>query len=479
MHDVPAVTPLLWGIDKLEGSFEIPGYLDQAGELITQLMGLRGEAQLARKPQPHQIGSRTFLVQPKGRKFYELQLTHSDWIMWWTDYEKPGVPPVLVSISSEYLWAVGAAEAVKQVYITLRLAGLDPKGDKCSRVDFMLDYTGRPLEISDMYDIVCSSRKRMPLDGQFLAADETLGRVGQKLRDHGRDPELEQEIRRYFIHRGRAVEMTGIVVALGQPLSWRGYNKTLEIERVSGKWWFHELWRANGWIEDPETGELPQVWRSEFQLRREVITDLEPLLARPLSSFRDVIDHAGAVWLFLTEEWLTFRNRRKDKNVSRCPVRRWWQAVARPALHWDWTQVDPVTRLRNLRSAKRKVLDSMIAGCLAGVAAHQGTVGDIESTVEVWIQSADQILGGEKGETWRQAWGDKARVRAVDYLVSDLRSQLREAVLAGADLPDLGSVLHQWRDELAQESRAKFRLSSGLKEGQLPNGKGAIEHAQG
>lgn len=473
------VKPLLWGIDKLEGSFEVAGYLDNSEDLVKELMAKRGEAQLARKAQPHQIGGRTFLVQPKGRKFYELQLVHADMILWLTDYEKPGVPPVLVSISSEYLWAIGPFEAVKQVYVTLRLAGINPTADKCSRVDLMVDWAGRPLVHRDLYDIVCSSRKRLPLDGQFLAADERVRYIGQRVNEHGRDPDEGLDIRQYSIQKGRQVEMTGIVVALGQPLSWRGYNKSLEIERVSQKWWFLDIWRKNGWVGDPETGELPTVWRSEFQIRREVITDLEPILGRPLSSFRDVIEHAAAIWRFLTEEWLEFRDRKVDKCVTRCPLRRWWRGIQRPSIGLDWDSVDPVERLGNLRAAKRKVLDDMIAGCLAGVAAHQGTVGNLDGTIDGWMESAAQLLAGGELDTWREVWGEKAKARAVDYLVADLRAQLREKILGGGDIPDLAGVLRQWRDELDDKTRVKFRQASGIKEGQLPHGKGAIDGAEG
>lgn len=467
-----SVRPVLFGIDKLEGSYEVDGYMDSAAELLRELIRLKGLSQQERKPQPYQIGSRYFLVQQKGRQFYELTLKHADFILWLTDYEKPGTPPVLVAISSEFLWAVGPLRALQEVEQTLTLLGISPRSNKCSRVDIMLDWVGRPIVFRDIYDIVCSSRKRLPLDGNFLAPDEYKGYVGQKARDYGLHVEDGLEIRSYAIQRARRTELTGLVVALGQPLSWRGYNKLLEIERVSGKRWFFDLWRQNGWGPDPHTGEMPPVFRSEFQLRREVIADLAPILQRPLDSMEDVIEAVPALWRYLTGEWLQFKDRRRDKNVTRCPVRAWWRALQTPDIGVDWQNIDPVERLGRLRRAKRKVLDDMIAGCLAGVAAYQGTAGDLTRTVAEWVEGIEEVLSPEgEAERWLEDWGLKARRRARDYLLADLRDRLTLCLRdPQTRLPDLVQVVKRWQAELPAEKVEEFRERSTIKLGLLSGG---------
>lgn len=475
-----SVRPVLFGIDKLEGSYEVDGYMDRAADLLRQLLTLKAAAQQERKPQPYQIGARYFLVQAKGRQFYELTLRHADFILWLTDYEKRGTPPVLVSISSEFLWAVGPLRALQEVDKTLTLAGISPRSNKCSRVDIMVDWMGRPIVFRDIYDIVCSSRKRLPLDGNFLAPDEYRGHVGQKAREYGVHVEDGLEIRSYAIQKARQTELTGLVVALGQPLSWRGYNKVLEIERVSGKRWFFDLWRQYGWEPDSDTGELPVVFRSEFQLRREVIADLAPILERPLDSMEEVIEAVPALWRYLTGEWLQFKDRRRDRNVTRCPVRAWWRALETPEIGVDWQNIDPVERMGRLRKAKRKVLDDMIAGCLAGVSAHQGTTGDLSRTVAVWTESlAETLAPGGELECLKDDWGLKARKRAMDYLLADLRDLLKETLRnPAAQMPDLVDVIKRWQAQLPKEKADEFKERSMIKRGLL-NGGEEIHHVEG
>ncbi len=49
------------------------------------------------------------------------------------------------------------------------------------------------------------------------------------------------------------------------PISCSIYNKTLEIKQKSGKTWFYDLWRTNGWDETAD------VWRVEFRFKREFL----------------------------------------------------------------------------------------------------------------------------------------------------------------------------------------------------------------
>jgi len=49
------------------------------------------------------------------------------------------------------------------------------------------------------------------------------------------------------------------------PISCSIYNKTLEIKQKSGKTWFYDLWRKNGWDETAD------VWRVEFRFKREFL----------------------------------------------------------------------------------------------------------------------------------------------------------------------------------------------------------------
>ena len=66
-------------------------------------------------------------------------------------------------------------------------------------------------------------------------------------------------------------------------MSARLYNKLLEIA-TSGKDWFLPLWHQAGW-QPSET-----VWRLEFELKREVLTQ------KGLSSFHEVMSNLNGLW---------------------------------------------------------------------------------------------------------------------------------------------------------------------------------------
>src|SRR4029079_7596713 len=65
----------------------------------------------------------------------------------------------------------------------------------------------------------------------------------------------------------RKGEFSGWLIGSGGPISFRLYNKTLEVLK-SNKTFLYKLWKRAGW-----DGEQ-KVWRAEFQFRREVIWQL-------------------------------------------------------------------------------------------------------------------------------------------------------------------------------------------------------------
>ena len=77
---------------------------------------------------------------------------------------------------------------------------------------------------------------------------------------------------------------------MGCIVSARLYNKLLEIV-VSGKDWILPLWQKCGW-------EGGVVWRLEFELKREVLTQ------KGISKLYQVINHLNGLWSYGTTEWL-------------------------------------------------------------------------------------------------------------------------------------------------------------------------------
>lgn len=91
----------------------------------------------------------------------------------------------------------------------------------------------------------------------------------------------------------------------------RVYDKTAEIREASQKTWFHALW--GGVTED--------VWRVEFQVRKDVLKRFS------IRTFADLFDGAGDLMRYLVHEHTTLRVRTDDSNRSRWPLNPLWALV--------------------------------------------------------------------------------------------------------------------------------------------------------
>jgi hypothetical protein len=115
------------------------------------------------------------------------------------------------------------------------------------------------------------------------------------------------------------------------------YDKTREIRQQSQKWWFHDLWQANGWDID----EQPVVWRVEFRFKREVLHELSvegqfegvedafSLLERIPHMWAYAAGHVGGGEDGLPDGWLRLVVPGADSNRSRWVTHAVWTAVQR------------------------------------------------------------------------------------------------------------------------------------------------------
>jgi hypothetical protein len=86
--------------------------------------------------------------------------------------------------------------------------------------------------------------------------------------------------------------------------------------------YLHDLWKATGW-----NGE-DKVWRFEFQLKREVLTQ------KGLGKLTEVLDNLNGLWSYATTEWLrlTLPNE-VDQTRSRWPIHPLWGYLS--SVDWD------------------------------------------------------------------------------------------------------------------------------------------------
>ena len=123
---------------------------------------------------------------------------------------------------------------------------------------------------------------------------------------------------------------TGVSFGPGNELSARLYDKTREIEK-SGKDYMRPLWAMEGW-----RGE--EVWRMEFQVRRE---GLPEAMLGPAS---EALVLCGNLWRYLCAEWLRLAiPSDSDDTRSRWPTHPVWEDLTRL---WDIDpEAPPMTRV--------------------------------------------------------------------------------------------------------------------------------------
>jgi hypothetical protein len=110
------------------------------------------------------------------------------------------------------------------------------------------------------------------------------------------------------------------------PISCSIYNKTLEIKQKSGKTWFYDLWRNNGWDEEAS------VWRVEFRFKREFLHQVG------IEWAYDVLSEMKRLWEYAAgcvaggddgfpDGWLRYVLPNEDSNRSRWPIHPAWVVV--------------------------------------------------------------------------------------------------------------------------------------------------------
>ena len=106
---------------------------------------------------------------------------------------------------------------------------------------------------------------------------------------------------------------TGYQIGKGDLMA-RFYDKREEILHT-GKVWFEDLWREQGW-----DGESP-VTRYELQFRRNILKEFN------VDSPGDLGYQRSELWAYGTEEWITVREPTPDTNRARWPTKRFWRDV--------------------------------------------------------------------------------------------------------------------------------------------------------
>ncbi len=281
--------PLRWGIDSL--------YLTYRGLVLPEVDSrLKALKKLAQSSEAHEqalaqylIGDHIFEVKDKAPKGFAYVLEDGSFRIQISRSSK--LPVAYVKLSSAYLGHVGPTRAEQAAHQMVDALIESPDWPKVSRIDLFADF---------------ASTENMEWNREAWVT-----------RASSVDSYSEGGI------------FTGWVVGKGGIISARLYHKLLHARKI-GADYLLEAWQRVGW-----DGEKP-VWRLEFQLRREVLSQ------HGLASLPDVLNNLNGLWSYATTEWLRLTvPSLDDKTRSRWPIHPLWGYLS--SIDWE-TDGGPLSR---------------------------------------------------------------------------------------------------------------------------------------
>lgn len=351
------------GFDTLEFGLNIDSYELSLRPFLEKFKQLKENAQETGVEKTIFINDVALTVHRTGKRLYPYRLSCDDFIIFFMDKESKTNPPVFVHFLSGYIWSFGLAGAYQNFITWFKSMSDSHIRNQVSRVDICVDTDSVTFKQIDTKGVITRARKK---EDCFVSGEYTNGR-----------------------------RFSGFRIGIGGPLLARIYNKSLEIQK-SGKVWFKQIWLEKGWKEDKE------VWRVEFQLRREVLKEFS------INSIEDLLEKESGLWAYLTHEWLTIRQPSQD-NVSRWKLKRKWRIIQQAGLDYE---ASPLTRELVKQGNMKQLLDQG-AGILLSIAAV-GNHDSIEETAKLFKSWAEIGLN-KKNTSFRE---EKER-RRKKYLLTD------------------------------------------------------------
>lgn len=215
-----------------------------------------------------ELGSERFALRPYGQNPYAYVLSNKAFQVAIGEHIKPNC---YVQFLSEALWQFGVngvLERFDEWCRSLRFVATRP--ESVSRADWAFDYDWPTVEFAPEHFVSRASKNATWREHQYLQT-VTFG--------------------------------SGDTVI-------RIYDKVAEIGQKSGKVWFFELW-----------GQQENVWRTEFQLRR------ERLRLAGINTTQDLKHFQNDLLRELATNHTTLRRPNGDTNRSRWPLHPYWQAL--------------------------------------------------------------------------------------------------------------------------------------------------------
>ncbi len=268
------------GFDTLNLAIDVHWKNTDFFDLLTRA---KDQAKETRKDVPIEIPSDSknyhwnVNVKSHGTNGYEWLIGNKEFTLKIGAWRQPHCKPsILAEIRSEALWHLGAESALQNIILLLLAQGGTKILIKPSRVDLCADV----LMLEDSW--------------------------GTNLLDYART--RSTYIATHFSHR----KLTGISIAKGA-ISARLYDKPLEIQEQSNKFWMYDIWGLS------EVPEGRKVIRVEYQLRREMLGQLA------INTIDDLFLHYDKIWAYCTQKWLKFQT--PGKHHTQRKILPWWKTL--------------------------------------------------------------------------------------------------------------------------------------------------------
>ena len=186
-------------------------------------------------------------------------------------------PSIKLEIRSETLWRYTPNDAFQRMMTFLENQGAKVVAVKPSRIDLCMDIL-------------------LPVDLWNLGLIDTA---------------VTRSVTRSVFFERQA--LTGFQFGKGD-MAARLYDKVLEIQSKSKKFWFYDLWKLDA---------IPEgfkVIRVEFQMRRGVLKDLG------LDTLAATFPTLENAWAYASQKWLTFQDH-PERQYHHRPISAWWETV--------------------------------------------------------------------------------------------------------------------------------------------------------
>lgn len=417
------------GVDTLELFTTAP----IVSRWVERLEGLRKQAENEKTPAPVEIGGLDCVVEAwRTRGAYLVRDASGGDLFTFRVRPEAGAsePRVFAECRSLALWSRGHREVGRQVrQVCAELCGTEEVDLQVSRVDLAVDFQGWEPTPEDRDRFVTRARRRARYwdassepqwDSEaYCESEARRARVLARDLEKAKSPARQRALLERF-HRpphedaGQreydlgARTFSGFAWGAGRHLSARLYNKSREI-RVSRKTWLQDgVWQG------AKEGE--EVWRLEFQCRREALKQLVSDDGRSwiaLESWEECANSLDRLWRFLSTRYVRHGWREAGERMV---LSRPWGELVDLSSKFEGSDLERPELARHCEKGALGSLLPAVNGYLASVAAQLLEQGSARAEA-----SYSELMASVLAAAWQQARDKEERTGRDCFEEVDLR----------------------------------------------------------